>query len=86
MSSGTIATRLGNMLPAKAGTATPKIIFESEDGILLAYGTTVPADGTGSTGYAKGCIFIHVDGASAGDLVFINEGTSSSADFDSTHS
>ena len=84
MSSGTIATELANMLPAKAGATTPKVIFESEDGILLAYGTTVPADN--ATGYSPGCIFIHVDGSSASDLVFVNEGTKLLANFDTTHS
>jgi hypothetical protein len=48
-------------------------------GILLCYGTTVPTDGT--AGYAKGCLFFHIDG-SAGTMLYCNEGTSSSSDFD----
>lgn len=52
---GLIAHDLENMVPAPAGTATPRALLTSEDGILFAYGTTVP---TGA-GYATGCIFIH---------------------------
>lgn len=48
-------------------------------GILLAYGTTVPADG--ADGYATGCLFIHTDGT-AGTTLYCNEGTADSADFD----
>lgn len=79
MSAGTIATWLANMLPGKAGTTTPKVIFESEDGILICYGKTVPTDA--STGYSPGCLFIHVD-ASGSAWLYINEGTKASSDFD----
>jgi hypothetical protein len=48
-------------------------------GIMLAYGTTVPADAT--VGYAIGCLFIHTDGG-AGTALYCNEGTAASADFD----
>lgn len=48
------------------------------EGTLMARGTTVPTDGT--TGYAKGCIFIDTN-ASAGSVFYVNEGTKDSCDF-----
>ena len=48
-------------------------------GLLLASGATVPTDGT--RGYQTGCIFQHTDG-SAGTAFYVNEGTSSSCNFD----
>jgi len=74
----TLAYDHHNMVPATAGGATPKVIFKSEDGILLCYGTTVPSDA--AEGYSQGCIFLHVDGA-AGQTLYINEGDDSSCDF-----
>ena len=47
-------------------------------GILQAAGTTVPSDG--AAGYAPGCMFHHVDGAS-GTTNYQNEGSNTSADF-----
>lgn len=48
-------------------------------GLLLASGTTVPADGT--AGYETGCIFQHTDGTS-GTALYVNEGTVASCNFD----
>lgn len=48
------------------------------DEVTFASGADVPADGV--AGYAKGCIFIQTDGG-IGSTIFINEGSSSSADF-----
>lgn len=53
-------------------------------GKMLGWGTTVPADA--STGYGKGCVFIHTDGADLGDLVYVNVGTTSSSNFDAVES
>ena len=47
-------------------------------GKILDVGKTVPAGS--SAGYATGCIFIHTDGGD-GTALYVNEGTSSSADF-----
>ena len=47
-------------------------------GIIRAYGDTVPADG--ADGYATSCIFHHTDGGD-GTALYVNEGTSTSADF-----
>lgn len=55
--------------------ASPVIDYPGK-GIIMSVGETVPADG--SAGYAKGCIFIDVANA----VVYINEGTSASSDFD----
>ncbi len=60
MSRWNISRQLRDMVPADAGTTSSKVIFESEDGILDCYGKTVPTDGT--SGYAPGCLFHHVDG------------------------
>jgi len=46
--------------------------------LLWAMGTTVPADGT--AGYEPGCLFQHTDG-STNTALYINEGTSTSCDF-----
>lgn len=59
--------------------ATGVIVKVPGYGILQAYGTTVPTDGT--AGYAKGCLFFHIDG-SAGTMLYCNEGTGTSCDFD----
>lgn len=55
------------------------ILIKGGAGTLLASGKTVPADA--GVGYAPGCLFIHADG-SAGDTVYINNGTRASCDFD----
>jgi hypothetical protein len=73
---------MGDIFPA--GAATARTLFASADGILLCYGATVPTDGT--AGFATGCIFIHSDGDTAGTLVYVNEGSVTSCDFDASHS
>jgi hypothetical protein len=60
-------------------TADGVIVRVPGVGILDAYGTTVPADG--SAGYATGCIFRHTDGT-AGTALYCNEGTDTSCNFD----
>lgn len=67
-----------NMVPAPKAVATVRTIWNTEDGILMASGNTVPTDAT--TGYAESCIFFHIDG-SAGTMVYINEGSGISCDF-----
>lgn len=47
-------------------------------GNIYVRGATVPTDGT--SGYAKGCIFIQTDGG-AGTTWYLNEGTYASCDF-----
>jgi len=67
-----------NMIPSDAGVANVQVVWRTEDGITNAYGKTVPTDG--ASGYAVGCIFHHVDGAS-GSALYINEGTGTSCVF-----
>ena len=50
-------------------------------GYLMRWGLTVPSDG--AAGYAKGCIFFHLDGASQALLTYVNVGTKTSCNFDS---
>lgn len=63
-----------------AATTTPQTLRKSADGILLTYGKVVPADG--DSGYAPGCIFIDTNGT-ASNVLYINDGTATSADFNS---
>lgn len=65
---------------AKPGSTTTVTVKELSSGgnVLRAIGTTVPTDG--EAGYATGCEFIKTNG-SAGSVKYINEGTSSSCDF-----
>jgi hypothetical protein len=51
-------------------------------GILIAYGSTVPANGI--AGYAPGCKFIKTNGTSASTVEFVNLGTKASASFTSS--
>ena len=67
-----------NMVPSPAAVALPQGIWTTEDGIMLAYGLTVPSDA--ATGYAPGCLFIHVDGTTVSKL-YCNISTKASADF-----
>lgn len=67
-----------DMIPGPAASTTVRAIYTIEDGILIAYGNTVPTDAT--SGYAVGCIFIHTDGGDATAL-YVNEGTASSCNF-----
>lgn len=64
-----------NMFPASS-----KGIHIDGYGYILAWGTTVPADA--STGYAKGCLFLDLDGADIDHIWAINIGDKSSSDFD----
>jgi len=70
--------RHANMIPSPAASARVVVKWETEDGILDAYGNTVPTDAT--SGYAIGCLFQHTDGGDATAL-YVNEGTASSCNF-----
>ncbi len=61
-----------------ASGPTPQPTLRSNDGILEAYGTVVPVDGT--AGYITGAIFKQTDGG-ANTSAYVNEGTSTSSDF-----
>lgn len=78
MSRFKVAHDHNGMIPAPAAKAAVQVIWQTEDGILDCYGTTVPTNGV--TGYAPGCSFAHADGTT-GTVVYINEGTAASCDF-----
>lgn len=65
-----------NMVPSAVASATPTILWKSEDGITLCFGTDVPTDG--SAGYAAGCLFFLI-GATVG--LYLNDGSSTSSAF-----
>lgn len=65
----------GNLLVDKV-TVTVMSVDENNH-ILFAKGTTVPTDGT--TGFAKGCLFIKTDATGAG--LYVNNGTPTSCLF-----
>jgi len=73
----TIQYKLQTMIPGPAASVAVVTIYENEDGILIAYGNTVPG---GVAGYAIGCLFMHTDGGDATAL-YVNEGTAAVADF-----
>ena len=70
------------MRPLSLADATG-LICESAEGILIAYGETVPADA--SQGYAPGCIFIKTNGTTHSTIVYGNIGTKASSNFDAMH-
>lgn len=49
------------------------------EGIVLARGASVPADGTAK--YAAGCIFMKSSGNGIGTTMYVNEGSVTSCDF-----
>lgn len=73
-----ISKVLNDMVAAPPGEATVKIIFKSEDGIMLCYTTSKPSDSL--SGYAEGCICLIPNG-SGGAVVYVNEGSDTNSDF-----
>lgn len=63
-----------------AGVPTVQTLRKNADGILQAYGKSVPSDGL--SGYAPGCTFQHIDGSDS-TVFYVNEGTATSCDFNS---
>ncbi len=74
----TIAFDLDNMVPGKPSSTVVRVMYRSEDGIMQAYGDTVPS---AEAGYASGCIFIHNDG-SAGSMLYVNDGDATTSNFE----
>jgi hypothetical protein len=74
--SGTVVSTLSS-----AATVTIKAFVYDEDGdILWASGTGVPDDAV--SGFAKGCLFIDTDVAAGTTGLYVNVGTTDSANFD----
>ncbi len=75
------ATLQNTVFPAS--TSTPQTLRKNVDGILESFGTQIPIDG--SAGYLPGCIFIKTSG-SGDNVLYTNEGSATSADFNSIKS
>jgi hypothetical protein len=78
MSEFKIAKVLRDMVAAPAGETIPDTMFRTEDGILHAFGTVVPVDGTAD--FAESCIF-HKIGGSGSSLLYVNRGSDTSSLF-----
>ena len=70
----TKAFDLHNMVPGPAASAVVQVIYKSEDGIMLCYGTSadtvLEAEAAGT--YAPGCLYIKV--ASGASVIYLNTG------------
>lgn len=55
------------------------VLVDGNGDLLMATGTTVPTDG--SSGYAKGCLFIDTDVATGTTGLYCNKGTKTSSQF-----
>lgn len=71
---------MGRELVKHFGGAKGSVLKVPGQGIVVAHGTTVPADA--AAGYAKGGLFLHTDGSGAADALYVNIGTKASANFD----
>jgi hypothetical protein len=67
-------------LDTKTGTERGFLFDQTLNGYILGAGTTVPSDA--ATGWAKGCLYIHTDGAGLDTSLYINVGSGTSANFD----
>ena len=77
-----VAQKLQNMIPLPAASAVVVPIIETEDGVLLCYGTaayTVLEADTDT--FAPGCIYIKSLTAGS-SIMYFNEGTRAVPDFD----
>jgi len=74
MSEFTLAFEHNNMVPAPAASSTVQVIYKTEGGIVLCYGsaaiTVLEAEAANT--YAPGCIYILVSGTSS--KIYVNEG------------
>jgi hypothetical protein len=68
-------------LKGSAGaTGVTNLLKDGSGNVLLATGATVPSDAV--SGYAKGCLFIDTDVAAGTTGLYVNVGTTTSANFD----
>ena len=71
-----------NMIAAPAATSTTKVIWKTENGILICSGTAAISvlEAEAADTYAPGCVYILVSGASSN--IYVNQGAAGSvADF-----
>ena len=64
---------LHNMIPAPAADSIVRVIFKTEDGILLCYGTSAISvlEAETANTYAPGCVYIRVLAAGS-SKVYVN--------------
>lgn len=55
------------------------ILEKTQTGITRVVGKTKPT--AALSGYALGCVFQHVDGANSIDVIYVNRGSATSANF-----
>lgn len=75
MSEFNIAHTLHNMTPGPAASATVHVIYKTENGIMLCYGTAADTvlEAEAANTYAPGCIYIKVVAAGT-SLIYYNVG------------
>ena len=73
-------TTLQGETRSPGATAVLVLTVDSSGLVMLATGTTVPADG--QAGYAKGALFIDTDVADGTSGLYVNVGTTSAVNFD----
>lgn len=76
MSIHNVQTELANGTFSQDG----RDMYHDRLGFMRAWGNTVPSDA--ATGYATGCIFHHLDGATGDVILYVNIGDTDSCDFD----
>ena len=76
---GTTLDVTGVATAATLAASSATVLQDAAGDILIASGTTVPADTT--TGYAKGCLFIDTDVATGTTGLNCNKGTNTSCVF-----
>lgn len=84
MSEYTLAHEHHNMVPAPAATSTVQIIFKTEDGIMLCYGTAAHTvlEAEDANTYSPGCMYIRVL-TTGTSITYTNVGAADSvADFE----
>jgi hypothetical protein len=74
------ALRLGGRSKTIVSTSVRVLLEDRSGNVLFATGTTVPTDT--DAGYAKGCLFIDTDVGAGTTGLYVNVGTTASANFD----
>lgn len=71
----TLAFDHHNMVPAPAASSVVQVIFKTEDGIMLCYGTAadIVLEAEPADTYAPGCMYIKVLAAGS-SVVYVNTG------------
>jgi len=80
----TLAFDHHNMVPAPAASATVQVIFKTEDGIMLCYGTAAHTvlEAEAADTYSPGCMYIRVVAAGP-SITYTNVGAAGAvADFE----